>query len=518
MVARFSRVSVTRLFRGVPVVLLLLGPGLAAAESTPPAVDAQLKAVEERLKRVEELLGKALERIQEQDEQLKAAGITPAVTPAGTETPEIAPESPVTAAPAAPPVAAVAPAAEGTPTGGGAGTFEPGKGFVLARSDLGEVDFSVFSYVRYLNQHGLDDTYTDSFGRVREIDRRSDLQFQKVTLNLKGWILDPRLRYLFYTWTSNTSQGQSAQVVVAGNVSYNFNENFTLAGGIGALPTTRTTNWTFPNWLKVDHRTIADDYFRGSYTTGIWASGKVTDTVKYRVMAGNNLSQLGVDAAQLDNSFNTLSGAVWWLPTTGEYGPGEGFGDFEFHERPATLVGLHFTRSREDNQSQPGTEDPENSQIRISDGTAIFDPGAFGPGTQITKATYRMLAANAGVKYRGFSLDGEYYWRWVDNFSTIGPNPLSVSDLKDDGFQIQASAMLIPQTLQVYLAGSKIYGQYGDPSDLSLGVNWFPYQNRILRINSQLLYLNDSPVGYSSVPFALGGDGTVWSTDVMLNF
>jgi hypothetical protein len=78
--------------------------------------------------------------------------------------------------------------------------------------------------------------------------------------------------------------------------------------------------------------------------------------------------------------------------------------------------------------------------------------------------------------------------------------------------------MLVPRKLQVYLAGSKIYGEYGDPSDISLGLNWFPYANRILRINSQLLYLDDSPVGYSSVPYALGGDGTVFSTDVMLNF
>ena len=82
--------------------------------------------------------------------------------------------------------------------------------------------------------------------------------------------------------------------------SYRFNDAFSLAGGIGGLPSTRTTNYTFPNWLKVDHRTIADEFFRGSYTTGVWAGASSRAGLKYRVMLGNNLSQLGVDAGKLD--------------------------------------------------------------------------------------------------------------------------------------------------------------------------------------------------------------------------
>jgi hypothetical protein len=489
------------IYRFSPCLLLVLLSASALAAESPAAL-------EERLKRVEESLGKALSRIRELEQQVEAQGQSPSAATRSASV--VAAEAPV-AVPTAPEQPATPPPATW-------GRFEPGKGFVVARTDLGELDFSVFTYARYLNQKGLDETYTDSFGRTRNIDRRSDLQFQKVTLNFKGWLLDPKLRYLFYTWTSNTSQGQGAQVVVAGNLSYAFNENLTLAAGIGALPTTRTTNWTFPNWLKVDHRTMADEYFRGSYTSGIWASGNVTDKVKYRVMLGNNLSQLGVDGVQLDNSFNTMSGALWWLPTTGEYGPGEGFGDFEYHQQPATLFGVHYTRSREDKQSQPDSEDPENSQIRVSDGTSIFGFGALAPDIQINRATYQMADVNAGVKYRGFSLDAEYYWRQVDDFSVAGSGLLPVSELDDHGFQIQASAMLSPKTLQAYLAGSKIYGEYGDPSDISVGMNWFPYGNRMLRVNAQLLYLNDSPVGYSSVPFALGGDGTVWSTDLMLSF
>lgn len=396
------------------------------------------------------------------------------------------------------------------------GRYEPGKGFVLARTPMGEVDFSVFTYARYLNQEALDDTYTDSFGRTSTIDIRNDIQFQKVTLNFKGWLFDPKFRYLFYTWTSNTSQGDPAQVVVAGNLGYVFNDNFALYAGIGALPSTRSTNYTFPNWLKNDHRSIADEFFRGSYTSGIWVSGEINPGLSYRAMLGNNLSQLGVNAAQLDDGLNTFSAALWWMPTTGEYGPGQGFGDYEFHQEMATQIGVHITGSRETAQEQPGTEGFENAQIRLSDGTLVFSNDPFGTGGVIRKATYKMMALNGGFKYKGWSLEAEYYHRWVDDFVVIGTVP--VTELDDEGFQIQGSTMLVPQTLQAYLEYSQILGEYGDPFDFSMGVNWFPMKRKELRLSFQALYLDDSPVGYSSVPFTVGGNGWVFTTDLIAAF
>ena len=396
------------------------------------------------------------------------------------------------------------------------GTFEPGKGVVLARTDQAEVGWSLFSYARYLNQFGLEDTYTDSFGRTFLIDQRNDMQLAKVNMSFKGWLFDPKFRYLMYTWTSNTSQGDPAQVVVAGNLGYKFNDAFNLYAGIGALPSTRSTNSTFPNWLKNDHRTIADEYFRGSYTSGIWANGEIMPGLQYRAMLGNNLSQLGVSASQLDDEFNTFSGALWWMPTTGEYGPGSGLGDYEWHEDLATLFGVHYTNSREDAQGQSDTEGFENSQIRLSDGTRIFSEDPFLTGGNVRKADYQMLALNAGMKYRGWHLEAEAYFRRVDNFKVIGTIP--ISKITDNGFQVQGSYMLRPKQLQLYAAYSKIFGDNGDPWDFSAGANWFPFDRKDMHLNLQFLYLDRSPVGYSSVPFTVGGDGWVFSTDAIVSF
>lgn len=497
--------------RIMKAAVLLIAGAPSAAYSQSLSVEERLKALETRQTELEQALRERDARIA----QLEAERDRAATPPPASETPpaQVAVSSPPATVPT---TTAQAPQAAQPAKDSTWGAYEPGKGLVLARSDMGELDFGVFSYARYLNQNGLDPTYTDSFGRTFNLDLRNDLQLQKVTLNFKGWLLDPDFRYLFYVWTSNTNQGLAAQVVVGGNVSYHFSDAFTLGAGIASLPTTRSTNWTFPNWLKVDNRTMADEYFRGSFTTGLFASGDIAPGLKYRAMIGNNLSQLGVDAAQLDGGLNTVSGALWWMPTTGEYGPAEGFGDFEHHRELATLFGVHYTRSRETAQGQPGTESFENAQIRLSDGTLLFSADPFATGGRIREATYQMAAVNAGAKYRGFSLDGEYYWRWVDNFDTVGVIP--VTDLFDHGFQLQGSAMIIPQGLQAYVSGSKIFGEFGNPWDVALGMNWYPFERREIRVNAQALYMRRSAVGYTSVPYLVGGNGWVFSGDFVVAF
>jgi hypothetical protein len=60
------------------------------------------------------------------------------------------------------------------------------------------------------------------------VQQREDLQLNKVQITTFGWILSPKLRYVAYVWSSNTSLGQLSQVVVAGNLTYPFNPHFTV--------------------------------------------------------------------------------------------------------------------------------------------------------------------------------------------------------------------------------------------------------------------------------------------------
>lgn len=393
------------------------------------------------------------------------------------------------------------------------GTYTPNLGFKVANTDYGDLSISIYTYTRYLNQRLLDATYTNAFAVTTPVQQRQDFQIQKVQIKFLGWIMSPKFRYFLYVWTSNPTQGQGAQVVVAGNLNYTFNKHLTFSAGITSLPGTRSVEGNFPFWLGVDTRLITDEFFRPSYTSGIWAKGAITDKLRYQAMLGNNLSTLGVSALQLDNNFSTLASALIWEPR-GEFG--QGFGDFEHHEKLAVRLAGHFTRSRETAEEQPNTQAFDNTQIRLADGTIIFTPNLFGAGITVNALNTRMTAFDGGLKYHGYSLDGEYFSRWLNNFA--GPGTAGLPSLFDQGFQMQASAMLIPKTLQFYAGGSTVFGKFGNPYDTRVGLNWFPWKNKVIRVNNEFLYLYKSPVGYTSVPFVVGGTGLVFHSNLEMAF
>jgi hypothetical protein len=394
--------------------------------------------------------------------------------------------------------------------------YVPNGGFLLFEGDEGQMYARLFTYVRYLNQLDLNETYTDGFGNVKSVTRRQDIQLQKFFLPFNGWFLTPKLRYYLYVWSSNASQGDPAQVVGAGNISYVFNRYVTLGGGITSLPSVRSTEGQFPYWLGVDDRLIADEFFRGSYTTGFWLKGEVKTKFKYMAMIANNLSTLGVSASQMDNTIDTQSYMLQWLPTTGEFGLYGTFGDYDHHDKLATRLAIHYTSSTEDKQSQPGTDGIENSQIRLTDGSVIFTPNLFGDGITVNRVKYRMSSLDGGLKYKGLSLEAEYYWRWLRDYE--GLNVAAVPDINDHGYQIQASAMPIPKLLQVYFGNSGVYGKYGDPWEVRFGTSVYPVKQRGFRVNAEVIHVNHSPVGYTAYPMPVGATGNVLHVNWEMNF
>jgi hypothetical protein len=304
-------------------------------------------------------------------------------------------------------------------------------------------------------------------------------------------------------------------VVVGGNLNWVFGPALTVGGGILSLPSTRSTQGNFPNWLTVDHRTITDEFFRGSYSQGIFAYGQ-KGSVGYFAMLADNLSTLGVDAVQMDADFTTVSTAIWWMPTTGEFGPRNGFGDYEEHADVATRIGAHFSFSPEDRQSQPGSEDIDNTQIRLSNGTIVFTPGALAPDVSVESVKYYMTDFDAGVKWRGLALEGEYYVRWLNDFRANGPLP--DHNMFDHGFQLLASAMVLPKTVQVYTMGAYLFGDFGDAWEMTAGLNWWIFRRRELRLNLEYIYDHESPIGYTAVPQVVGGTGSIVSANLEMSF
>ena len=103
-----------------------------------------------------------------------------------------------------------------------------------------------------------------------------------------------------------------------------------------------------------------------------------------------------------------------------------------------------------------------------------------------------MSSIDGGVKYKGMSLEGEYYWRWLGDYT--GSNTGGIPDITDTGYQMQASAMVVPRrSCRPYIGGSQIFGDYGNPSEVRVGANWYFSEERGLRLNSEFINVHHSP-------------------------
>ena len=73
-----------------------------------------------------------------------------------------------------------------------------------------------------------------------------------------------------------------------------------------------TLEGNFPYWLGVDDRTIADEFFRPSYTTGIWGTGEIAKGLTYNVMLGNNMSQPRCECRTAEQESGSRCRRPWW--------------------------------------------------------------------------------------------------------------------------------------------------------------------------------------------------------------
>jgi hypothetical protein len=385
------------------------------------------------------------------------------------------------------------------------GVYDPGKGFLIGRSDIGEASISAYTLVRYLNQMDDNKEFTDHLGQVRPVDGRNDIYSHRALVWLDGWVGDPKLRYTITWWTVNTTD----QDALFGNLGYRFDPSFNLYAGVFGNPGSRSMQGSHPYWLGTD-RVMADEFFRPFFAQGLYANGTVAPGVWYAATMGNSSSTLGSNASQLDRSF-TYGGSVWWMPTTHEFGPRGGYGDWEYHESLATRFGFSAVYSPEDRYNDIN-ESPDNTALRLADSLNVFETGSLVPGVTVTDVDYRILAFDAGMKYKGIFLQAEYFHRWLDSFKAEGQDDLfgnfPIREIKDQGFYVQAAFYPIPKVFETYTGTSQIYGDsslgFGDSADYILGANYYPFNSRNYRLNLQYNYVDNSPVN-STFGYYVGG-------------
>jgi hypothetical protein len=380
------------------------------------------------------------------------------------------------------------------------GEFDPGRGFLVGRTDGGELVVSAYALVRYMDQMPGADTFTDHLGREQTVTGRHDIYPHRVLVWLKGWVGNPKLVYTVTLWTVNTTD----QDAIFGNIGYQFSPRLNVYAGINGNPGTRSLQGSHPFWLGHD-RVMADEFFRPFFASGVYVQGEAMPGFWYNTMLGNSNSALGIRAVQLDRRF-TSSASVWWMPTTKEFGPRGAYGDWEQHERVATRFGMSTTQSREQRYTDPDNGVSGNTTLRLADSLNVFDTGALAPGATVQWVDYRILSFDAGIKYKGMFLQTEIYTRWLDNFVADGPLP--VDSILDQGFYVQGAFYPVPRKLELYGVTSQIFGDkdagFKHSYEYGAGLNFYPANTRSHRLNLQVLSVHGSPVS-STFGYYVGG-------------
>jgi len=384
-------------------------------------------------------------------------------------------------------------------------------GFVLVdSSDPDRSPFKLvvgnFAQIRYTNTQLDSLTYVDHLGNVREVDPRNDISFNRDLLTFSGYAFDPNLKYNIIVWSS----GSLASVVVAGGITYEFDKAFALSGGYNGLPGSRSLLGGFKELTGLD-RSMADTFFRPGFTQGVWATGEPVEGLFYNVMIGNSLNTLQINASKIDVNM-AYSGSVWWEPW-GSYGVP--YNDLEKHANPVIRLGSCFTRAREDRFSDESVSTPDNVQLYNSDGVLFFLLCAFAPGVTVLFADYTMWAIDAGYKHNGFAMNGQYFFRWLNNFRADGPLPLESTF--DNGFEASAGYFFHPK-VELYSRTSYVFGQFRDSHEICGGFNWYPYENRGLRVCGEVGRVDSSPVGNIITPYQAGMSGWMFLLQAQLNF
>lgn len=390
------------------------------------------------------------------------------------------------------------------------GAVNPGKGFVLARTKFGTLNISGYMLARYMNQMPGTQSYQDHLGRPQTMDGRNDILWHRVQAFIQGWIYSEKLNYMITLWTVNATN----QVAIAGSMGYRFATWFNVSAGINGLPGTRSLEGSHPYWLGTD-RVMADEYFRPGFTSGVWITGEFLKTLHYNVMVGDNLSELGISASKFTRNLG-YGASLWWMPTTGEFGPRGAYGDWENHEKLATRFGGSFAHHRENRYANLSQSSPDNTAIRLSDASLFFATSTLAEGVTVNEADYTLFALDAGLKYKGMFLQGEYYFRNLNKFETDGPVPQSV--INDNGFMVQLSGFVIKKKLEVYSATSQIFGAFNNSSEVLFGLNYYPFHTRNMRVNGQFIFVKKSAVSSVFGYYTAGQTGETLSIATSIFF
>ncbi len=264
-------------------------------------------------------------------------------------------------------------------------------------------------------------------------------------------------------------------------------------------------------------RSMASMFFdvNRSFAWGLY--GNLTDRrapLNWEVAIFNGLVTGGAEtgsSGDLDNNF-AYSGRIHSYPT-GTWGNG-GLADFEGHCQPATRIGLGYATSTIDSFGVT-----EFQAIRVVDSGATLSSLLDSLPTDVSQYRVDLWACDASLKYRGWSMTCEYYFRNVGGFRGA-----DLPDLYDHGFWFQTGKFVVPGRLQLLARWSRVVGKSGtlgqevqSADEVAGGMAWY-FRDQHAKLVFDMTNLNGAPINSSALDISPGDSGMLYRTQIQFAF
>ena len=392
----------------------------------------------------------------------------------------------------------------------------PPKGLLLfaAPRDHGDFPFAMslsgFMQLRWFEFARDATSWQNAANAVLPVNNINTFNLNRFLVSLSGHVVDERLIYRFaFFGTSNV--GIRSGVVPIGVAGWKFSEAATLGAGVTVVPGSRewidSSSWT----VGVD-RSMANTFFRPGYSPGALATGSLLDGELHYQGGVWNAIDGGTTGVLRRGTAMAFAGNTWWEPA-GPYGLGPG--DMECHDEPVVRLGTSGVYAKTYPLSLAGNN-PEDTIVRLSDGTPLAARDALGIGSQVQSFLYHLATVDAGVKYDGWAVNFEYYFRLLDGFQGIGTFDRSSS--YDHGGQAYLSWCFLPRTCEAYARSSAITGPFGTGQEYGGGLNWYVNRSRQGRFTLEALTMSRNPAQNFLYPYRAGYTGTAIQTQLMVTY
>ena len=380
------------------------------------------------------------------------------------------------------------------------------KGFYIRSSDDDfELKIRLQTQFRYIGLNRQTDN-PNVFGRQKR-DDLSGFEWEKTRLAFLGHLFGKDLTY-FLRFEGDTDGGNTVRVLDLW-FQYAYAPGHKIRWGQIKVAQGAQFNDDDSVQQTVDRGIVSYTFALGR-SLGLEALGVcdlgASTKLKYRVGVFNGFNNQADDVRDVDT--NMALAARLALEIGSPYG--QGAADLSFHEKPALVIGTHFAFNDDNNDT--------GGPALIFDVPDIARAGRGGIGAVDASGTqYYQFGLDAGFKYRGFSLSGEYAVRTVESEtrrSLFQLASLQRGSTHVQGAFLQAGYFIIPRKFEAVGRVEGIWDNGGDNVwAYAAGANYY-IKGQALKLSADITWTPESPVTASIGNYAMNDDMVLYRVQI----